>query len=62
MTEFWNWCNAHPWVFEGIGVAAIGWIGLGIFRSRQSTANSSQKQKAKGGTAYQAGRDINIKK
>lgn len=62
MTEFLAWCDAHPWVFEGIGVAVIGWVGWLIFRKREAANSRSQKQSVKGGTAYQAGRDLNIKK
>ncbi|MCX4150083.1 MULTISPECIES: hypothetical protein [Paraburkholderia] len=62
MATFLAWCDAHSWVFDGIGVAALGWLGLLIFRRRAAKKARSQKQSVKGGTAYQAGRDIKIKK
>jgi hypothetical protein len=49
----------EQWLFSGIGVAVVSWIGALIFKGN----NSSSSQTIRSGnnsTNFQAGRDVNI--
>ena len=51
--------NNKEWLFSGIGLAVVAWVGRLIFK--QTFASSVQTiRSADGSTNVQAGRDVNI--
>lgn len=55
-----------PWVFEGVGVAALGWLGLWYSRRRRARhrtdgAGTHQAQRGgRGSVNLQAGKDLHL--
>jgi hypothetical protein len=58
--EAFDWViKSKEWLFSGIGVAVVSWIGVLIFKR----TNASSRQTIRSGdnsTNFQAGRDVNI--
>lgn len=55
----WLRTNAY-WIFEGIGVAIIAWVGWLFFHRKAEAKHSQIQNSGKGSTNLQAGRDLNI--
>jgi hypothetical protein len=49
----------EQWLFSGIGVAIVSWIGALIFK-RNNSSSSQTIRSGNNSTNFQAGRDVNI--
>ncbi|MEW8051278.1 MAG: hypothetical protein AB2809_12965 [Candidatus Thiodiazotropha sp.] len=59
MDEFIKWLGANKeWIFSGVGVVLVAWIGRVIFQGRR--ASSQKIRSGDKSSNIQAGRDIRI--
>lgn len=59
MEEFIQWLGTNKeWIFSGVGVVLVAWIGRVIFQGRQTS--SQEIRSGDKSSNIQAGRDIRI--
>lgn len=60
MEELWAWgVRNGEWLFSGIGVVVIGWIGKLIFKKSNDSSTQTIRS-GDGSINIQGGRDVNV--